>query len=188
VQDRHSYNRRLIGSHVWTIKWHKYQWSWVKLKVTFVSMSNKMHRASLCICKAFCITIACALLGGDIIKWQSQKYNQIWFSQTTTILWPFGRDYLGEPVPEETFTHSHLSWSSIIYLLSLSTMIHSVLTVQFMYLTVFLHCTTSSSPLWSTSWSRIIINWDEIWFVGALSLIKVGPGWLMGSPQISRFG
>ena len=24
---------------------------------------------------------------------------------TTTILWPFVRDYPGEPVPEETFTH-----------------------------------------------------------------------------------
>jgi len=30
----------------------------------------------------------------------------------------FIQDYPGEPVPEETFTHSHLSWSSIIlYLL-----------------------------------------------------------------------
>jgi len=28
---------------------------------------------------------------------------------TTTVLWPFIRDYPGEPVPEETFTHSHLS-------------------------------------------------------------------------------
>jgi len=26
----------------------------------------------------------------------------------------FVRDNLGEPVPEETFTHSHSSWSSII--------------------------------------------------------------------------
>jgi len=28
---------------------------------------------------------------------------------TTTVLWTFVRYYLGEPVPEETFTHSHLS-------------------------------------------------------------------------------
>jgi len=35
------------------------------------------------------------------------------------------RDNPGEPVPEETFTHSHLSWSSIIpYLLHPSTTIH----------------------------------------------------------------
>jgi len=40
----------------------------------------------------------------------------------TTILWPFVWDYLGEPVPEETFTHSpiliiiqHLSASFIYY-------------------------------------------------------------------------
>jgi len=32
----------------------------------------------------------------------------------------FVQDNLGEPVPEETFTHSHLSWSSVIpYLLHL---------------------------------------------------------------------
>jgi len=35
-----------------------------------------------------------------------------------TALWNFVWDNPGEPVPEETFTHSHLSWSSIIpYLL-----------------------------------------------------------------------
>ena len=35
-------------------------------------------------------------------------------TKTTTILWPFVRFYLGEPVPAKTFTHSHLSWSSTI--------------------------------------------------------------------------
>jgi len=50
----------------------------------------------------------------------------------------FVRNNLGEPVPEETFTHSHLSWSSIIpYLLPPSIMIHGILPVQFMCLTVF---------------------------------------------------
>jgi len=44
-------------------------------------------------------------------------------ASTTTILWPFVRDYPGEPVPEERFTHSHLSWSSVIlYLLKKETM------------------------------------------------------------------
>jgi len=28
---------------------------------------------------------------------------------TTTVLWPFVWDYPGDPVPEETSTHSHLS-------------------------------------------------------------------------------
>jgi len=30
------------------------------------------------------------------------------------MLWPFVWDYPGKPVPEETFTRSHLSWSSIL--------------------------------------------------------------------------
>jgi len=49
-------------------------------------------------------------------------------------------DNLGEPVPEETFTNSHLSWSSIIlYLLHPSNTIHGILPVQFTCLTVFFH-------------------------------------------------
>jgi len=62
--------------------------------------------------------------------------------KTTTMidLWPFVWDYPGEPVPEETFTHSHLSWSSIIlYQLPTSTMIRNILSVYFTCLTVFLH-------------------------------------------------
>jgi len=43
----------------------------------------------------------------------------------------FVRDNPGEPVPEETFTHSHLSWSSIVpYLLHPSNTIHGILPVQ----------------------------------------------------------
>ena len=49
-------------------------------------------------------------------------------------------DNLREPVPEETFTHSHRSWSSVIpYLLHPSTTIHGILPVQFTCLTVFFH-------------------------------------------------
>jgi len=33
----------------------------------------------------------------------------------TTAWWPFVWDYLGRPVPEETFTHSHPSWLSDIF-------------------------------------------------------------------------
>jgi len=40
----------------------------------------------------------------------------------------FVRDNPGEPVPEETFTHSHLSWSP-------SNTIHGIHPVQFMCLT-----------------------------------------------------
>ena len=49
-------------------------------------------------------------------------------------------DNLGEPVPEETFTHPYPSWSSIIpYLLPPSITIHGILSVQFTCLTVFFH-------------------------------------------------
>jgi len=41
---------------------------------------------------------------------------------------------------EETFTHSHLSWSSIIpYLLHPSTIIHGIFPVQSTHLTIFFH-------------------------------------------------
>jgi len=52
----------------------------------------------------------------------------------------FVRDNLGEPVPEETFTHSHLSWSSIYY-----NPWHPLCSV---------HTPDNLSPsfLWSTSW------------------------------------
>jgi len=64
----------------------------------------------------------------------------------------FVRDNSGEPVPEETFTHSYLSQSSIIpHLLPPSIMIHGILSVQFTCLTVFYH-NLSPSFLWSTSW------------------------------------
>jgi len=52
----------------------------------------------------------------------------------------FVRDNPGEPVPEETFTHSHLSWSQIVpYLFLPSNTIHGILLVQSTCLTVFFH-------------------------------------------------
>jgi len=67
---------------------------------------------------------------------------------------PFNsQDYLGKLVPEETFTHSHSSWSwDIIYQLPPSTTIHSILFVQFMCLTVLFY-NIFPGPLWSSSWS-----------------------------------
>jgi len=61
------------------------------------------------------------------------------------------KDNPDELVPEETFTHSHLSWSSVIpYLVPPSIAIHGILPVQFTCMTVFLHnlCPTF---LWFTS-------------------------------------
>jgi len=38
VQDtRHSYNGRIIGHHIWSVKWNEYQLSWVSTKISFVS-------------------------------------------------------------------------------------------------------------------------------------------------------
>jgi len=57
------------------------------------------------------------------VQHRSWIQGRLWIYTTTTttttaVLWPFVPDYPGEPVPEETFIHSHLSWSSIIlYLL-----------------------------------------------------------------------
>jgi len=66
-------------------------------------------------------------------------------------------DNPGELVPEETFTHSHLSWSSVIpYLLPPSITIHGILPVQFVCLTIFFH-NLSPSFLWSTSW--LVSKW-----------------------------
>jgi len=38
MKDRDSYNGKLIGNHLWTIKWHDCQWSWVRMKVTFAHL------------------------------------------------------------------------------------------------------------------------------------------------------
>jgi len=59
---------------------------------------------------------------------------------TTTVLRSYVRDYPGDPVPEETLTQPP-SWSSNLYQLLPSTMIHSILPVQITCLAFF--CTTS---------------------------------------------
>jgi len=78
----------------------------------------------------------------------------------TSVYRPLVWDYQGRPVPEETLTHSHPSWSSdILYQLppfasasSISSFLHSILCVQFTCLTV-LSDNLSPGPLWSSSWS-----------------------------------
>jgi len=63
------------------------------------------------------------------------------------------RDNWGEPEPEETFTHSHLSWSSVIpYLLSPSITICGILPVQFTYLTDFFHNLSKFSSVYLLAW------------------------------------
>jgi len=96
---------------------------------------------------------------------------------TTIVIWPFVWNYPGEPVPEETFANSHLSWSSIIlYLLPPSTMIHSILPVQFMRLTVFLN-SLSPSPLWYTSWPGTV-HFILHTFLHPIIVFSLWPVWL----------
>jgi len=73
-----------------------------------------------------------------------------------TALWILSRTTRVSPIPEETFTHSHLSWSSVIpYLLHPSNTIHGILLFN-------LHAwqslsTISPSFLWSTSaWQPLL--------------------------------
>jgi len=71
----------------------------------------------------------------------------------TTVLRPFVLDYLGEPVPEETFTHSHLSWSStILYQLPPFTAIHSILPVHFVLDSLFAQPLSKSSLFYLLVW------------------------------------
>ena len=93
---------------------------------------------------------------GDVSAVEKRHQTQWNLIKThTTVQQPFVRGYPGEPVPEETFTHSHPSTSSdILYQLppSTTTMIHIILLVQFTCLAVLFN-NLSPGPLWSSSWS-----------------------------------
>jgi len=83
---------------------------------------------------------ACKISRPNIFRrWEIRNHtNKQKKTTTTTILRPFVRDYPGDPVPEETFTHPP-SCSSNLYQLLPSTTIHSILPVQIMCLAIFLH-------------------------------------------------
>jgi len=62
-------------------------------------------------------------------------------------------DNLSEPVPEQTFTHWHLLWSSIVpYLLHPSNMIHGILPVQFTHLSLFPQSLSKFSLVYLLAW------------------------------------
>jgi len=99
---------------------------------------------------SFCLLVCMTefVRTGTILPWSRWKTHTQPLYGTLDFVWVNP----GEPVTEETFTHSHLSWSSIIpYLLSPSITIHGILPVQFMQLTVFFH-NICPSFIWSTSW------------------------------------
>jgi len=82
------------------------------------------------------------------VKW----INRFSTTTTTTVLWPFVWDYLGEPVPEETLTHPPSWSSSSLYQLLPSTTIHSnsILLVQITCLAIFLHNLFADSHVTNT--------------------------------------
>ena len=116
-----------------------------------------------------CITI-------NFLLWSGYNTKQNFTSQATTVrscnwycLWhtvvllvkththnrltAFVRDNPGRPVPEETLTHSHPTWSlDILYHLPPFTMIHGILFVHFTCSTI-LSDNLSPGPFWSSSWS-----------------------------------
>jgi len=71
------------------------------------------------------------------------------FNRSMDFVW----DNAGEWVPEETFTHLHLSWSSIFpFLLHPSTTIHGILPVQSTCLTVFFHNVSKFPLVYLLAW------------------------------------
>jgi len=79
--------------------------------------------------------------------WHTHTHTQPFYGSLDSV-----RDNPGELLLEQAFTHSHLSWSSIVpYLLHPSNTIHGIHPVQSMHLTVFF-CNLSPSFRWSTSW------------------------------------
>jgi len=82
-------------------------------------------------------------------------YNNDHHHTTTTVLRPFVHDSTTW-VSQYQKKHSpiHISWSSShLYQLLPSSTIHSILTVQFTYLTIFLHNLSKSSLVYLLDWS-----------------------------------
>jgi len=96
------------------------------------------NQATGCVCICVCLTIS--------------ECDCYYYSYCYNHLMALCLGLPGELVPEESFTHSHILIIIQHHQLLSPTMTHSVVPVQFMCLTIFLH-NVSPSPLWSTSWS-----------------------------------
>ena len=118
----------------------------VNLNENFIAVNNRYRPTSLLFRKSLVICET----HSTVIVWNMSSL--LCLLPTTTVLRPFIRDYPGEPVPEETLTHPPSWSSSSLYQLLPSTMIHSILPVQFTCLAIFLH-NLCLCPLLSTSWS-----------------------------------
>jgi len=138
--------------HFWCrltqVSWNKGNWMNVVVIVIVVvvvvpHVLTVSNMCDICICSNWYITYNCCCNVTSL---------SLFSTTTTTVLWPFVRDYPGELVPEETLTHPPSWSSSSLYQLLPSTTIHSILPVQITCLAIFLH-NLCPCPLWSTSWS-----------------------------------
>jgi len=102
-----------------------------------------------------------------ILTVKSNKYIT-----ATTVLWPFVRDCLGEPVPEETLTHPPSWLSSNPYQLLPSTTIHGILPVQITCLTIFL-CTISLHVLFGLPLDlKLCTSYSVYFFIQSMSSFR----------------
>jgi len=87
----------------------------------------------------------------ELIRNNTIKYHTHTHNHFTTL--NFLQYNPGQPVPAETFTHSHPSWSLVIpYLLPPSIMIHGIFPVQFTCLTLFFHNLSKFSLVYLLAW------------------------------------
>jgi len=112
------------------------------LKVTVITLSTSRQSPIL----PTRATPSSFLMPKILVKFKGVTPNRCTTTTTTTVLHSSIRDYPGEPVPEETCTHSPIMILSNLYQLFPSITIHSILPVQFTCLTIFLH-NFSPSPL-----------------------------------------
>jgi len=113
-----------------------------------------MHKPETCL----------QISGSDFL----QTAFSIYYYNHFTALWTLPGTTQVSWYQKKTFTHSHLSWSSIIpCLLPPSFTIHGIL-VQFTCLTVFFH-NHRPSFLWSTSWPVSSTSYSIDFFTQSLS-------------------
>jgi len=131
------------------LSWDRHQICWLPFPVAWIThlvtiIMGEFHCVS--VTSQFC-SLGVSVLGVCEVDLQSTT------TTTTTVLRPFVRDYPGEPVPAETFTHPP-SWSSSkLYQLLPSATIHSILLVQITCLAIFLYNLSMSSLVYLLVWS-----------------------------------
>jgi len=129
--------------------------------------SGKRAVKRVCVCvRVWMVTL--------LITW-----TEFW-TNTQPVNSPLVRDYLGRPVPEETFIHSHPSWSpDILYQLTPSTTIHSILFIGLSFeCTVYIKLSASGNASGFTHTHTHPFNGPFPWLPGWAGTRKVKPIWI----------